>query len=68
MDMGMKYIHVSSHMPVHMAELQIKRCNTSRMFFSDQVGCISISQVVQLLENKGLFIEFLINATFVRYH
>ena len=25
MDMGMKYIHVSSHMPLHMAELQIKR-------------------------------------------
>ena len=25
MDMGMKYIYTSSHMPLHMVELQIKR-------------------------------------------
>ena len=24
MDMGMKYIYMSSHMPLHMAELQVK--------------------------------------------
>ena len=45
-----------------------KRCNTSKIFSSDQVGCSSISQVVQLLENKGLFIEVLVNAAFVRRH
>ena len=28
------------------------RCETSRMFSSDQVGCTSISRAVQLLENK----------------
>ena len=63
MDMDMKYIY----MPLHMAELQINEtgCNISRMFSSDQVGCTSISQVVQLLENKGLFIEVLTNVAFV---
>ena len=61
--MDMKYIY----MPLHMAELQINgtRCNISRMFSSDQVGCTSIRKVVQLLENKGLFIEVLINVAFV---
>ena len=63
--MGMKYIYMSSDMPLHMAEWQIKR---NEVFSSDQVGCTSISQVVQLLGNKGLFIEVLINAAFVRHH
>ena len=44
------------------------RCNTSRIFSSDHVGCTSISQAVQLLENKELFIEVIINAAFVRRH
>ena len=30
--------------------------------------CTWISQVVQLLENKGLFVEVLINAAFVWHH
>ena len=32
------------------------------------MGCTSISQVVQLLENKGLFVEVLTNAEFVIKH
>ena len=43
-------------------------CNTARMFSSDQVGCTWISQVVQLLKNKRLFVEVLINAAFVWHH
>ena len=42
--------------------------NISRMLSSAQVGCTSISQVVQLLESKWLFVEFFINATLVRHH
>ena len=61
---------MSSHIPLHMAELEIKRneVNTSRMFYSDQVGCTSISQAVQLLENNELFAEVLINAAYVQHY
>ena len=40
-----------------MAELQNKQNEVSnfRMFSSDQVGCTSISQAVQLLENEEDF-------------
>ena len=44
------------------------RCKTWTMFFSDQVGCTSISQAVHLLESKELFIEVLINAAFAWHH
>ena len=43
-------------------------CKTSKMVSFDQVGCTSIGQVVQLLENKGLFVEVFISAGFVRHH
>ena len=43
-------------------------CNTSRMFSFDQVGCTSISRVVQLLEDKWLFVKILTNAVFVWHH
>ena len=69
--MGMKYIYMSSHMPLHMAELQIKQNEVQHfknVFFWQSGMHKSISQAVQLMENKGLFIEVLINAAFVRHH
>ena len=70
MDMGITYIYMSSHILLHVAELQIKRNKVQHFknLSSDRVGCTSIRQAVQLLETKGLFIEVIINAAFFRQH
>ena len=63
-------IYFLSHMPLHMAELQIKQnevWNFENVFLWPS-GMHINSQAVQLLENKELFIEIFINAAFVWHH
>ena len=62
--MGMKYIYMSSHMLLHIVELQWNDVKHFKNVLSDPVGCTSISQHLQLL-GKRLFVAVLINAVFV---